>query len=657
MRAGSRLSIGDSVSLPPTVDSVDPGAAVFPGGAYRANLYVYDPFGRIDWYALVPQSFINGRYFTMGRGTDCNIALNDGSVSTRHAYIAAEADALVLRDLESTNGTSLNGARLVEAPLNHGDVIRVGATDIRFLYSYRESPVHLVLDFKAGMNAGKSVATYGASTNVGRLNCAINLQGQGVAAQHVRIDAYGSELLFVVNLHRDNETWLNGQRLTGIAAAREGDVLQIGEHEIVLRVGEPGSLTEGVPQGDGTLLLDSGNEHKAAPVVRMSATDLAKLEAHLLDLPPDPLDRTELDMVALAGTFETQLPQDPPKPLPRKSTASLPEARFVLESGDDSLGDVAAIPEVDWADPADAPPRRSILWLVAPAVVVAIVVAAAMTKTERSLKLGGTVEASSEHPVVSPARARVEHLYFRAGDRVQAKDTLARLVDLEVKAEMDRLATEIKSTEALSRKQGGTQILPVPVPTRLRVAVRSAESDLDAARQAARAMHDAFNRREVGFEALQRARSLEREARQKLEAARAKVSAARRKRRVQVEGPNAELLSELAQMVQRREKLERQLYIDIKAGAPGAIAQPAGEALRTGTAVNSGQTLFRVLDTGRLQMRISVPARNLEALESAKRGQLRPEGFERLLIEVPLGRPGFAICEGPSARWSSARPI
>ena len=65
-----------------------------PGGAYRANLYVYDPFGRVDWYALPPSSFVGDRYFTIGRGTDCDIALQDGSVSSHHAVLALEKGAL-----------------------------------------------------------------------------------------------------------------------------------------------------------------------------------------------------------------------------------------------------------------------------------------------------------------------------------------------------------------------------------------------------------------------------------------------------------------------------------------------------------------------------------------------------------------------------------
>ena len=295
MSAGS----GDSFEGP-EVGGDD--AAGFADGAYRANLYVYDPFGHIEWYALSPQSFADGRYFSIGRGAECNIALRDGSVSTRHAYIAHERETLVLHDLQSTNGTVVNGERVSERDLCHGDVVRFGATDIRFLLSYRQSPVHLVLDFVAGPNTGKCIAAYGASTSVGRLNCAVNLQGTGVAAEHVRVDAFGHDLLYVVNLHDANDTWLNGQRLAGIAAAREGDVLQVGEHEIVLRVVDDDVIADAVPRGEGTLLLGEAQplNEAAAPLIQMSAVDIAVLEARIENLPDDDTGATAIDMEKLS---------------------------------------------------------------------------------------------------------------------------------------------------------------------------------------------------------------------------------------------------------------------------------------------------------------------------------------------------------------------
>lgn len=70
--------------------------------------------------------------FLIGRGTDCQLSLDDPLVSRRHAVIAvAEDGRATVEDLGSRNGVFLNGAR-VDKPerLDDGDVIRIGSQDI-----------------------------------------------------------------------------------------------------------------------------------------------------------------------------------------------------------------------------------------------------------------------------------------------------------------------------------------------------------------------------------------------------------------------------------------------------------------------------------------------------------------------------------------------
>ena len=58
------------------------------------------------------------------------------TVSRRHALVMDTPAGFVLRDLNSTNGTFLNGGKLdaTERPLKHGDRIRTGGQrpDLRF---------------------------------------------------------------------------------------------------------------------------------------------------------------------------------------------------------------------------------------------------------------------------------------------------------------------------------------------------------------------------------------------------------------------------------------------------------------------------------------------------------------------------------------------
>jgi hypothetical protein len=76
---------------------------------------------------------LNSAPVTVGRGGQNDLVLEgDEFASARHARIEVRADGVWVQDLESTNGTYVNGSRVVGAQrLDTGDVLRVGETDLR----------------------------------------------------------------------------------------------------------------------------------------------------------------------------------------------------------------------------------------------------------------------------------------------------------------------------------------------------------------------------------------------------------------------------------------------------------------------------------------------------------------------------------------------
>jgi pSer/pThr/pTyr-binding forkhead associated (FHA) protein len=79
-----------------------------------------------------------GHELVAGRDTDLDIPLGaDGYASGRHARFARGQDADVVEDLHSTNGTFVNGDRLIGIrPLQPGDVVTIGQTQL----AYRADP-------------------------------------------------------------------------------------------------------------------------------------------------------------------------------------------------------------------------------------------------------------------------------------------------------------------------------------------------------------------------------------------------------------------------------------------------------------------------------------------------------------------------------------
>jgi len=71
---------------------------------------------------------------TLGRSSENDLVLEaDEFASVQHARIEPRRDGVWLEDLESTNGTFVNGVKVTRPlKLASGDVIRVGETDLRY---------------------------------------------------------------------------------------------------------------------------------------------------------------------------------------------------------------------------------------------------------------------------------------------------------------------------------------------------------------------------------------------------------------------------------------------------------------------------------------------------------------------------------------------
>jgi len=73
-----------------------------------------------------PLTSIVGERTVLGRGEDCDTVLAGSGISRYHAELMRMGPVAMVRDLDSMNGLFVNGRRVKEAPLEPGDVLRLG---------------------------------------------------------------------------------------------------------------------------------------------------------------------------------------------------------------------------------------------------------------------------------------------------------------------------------------------------------------------------------------------------------------------------------------------------------------------------------------------------------------------------------------------------
>ena len=74
-----------------------------------------------------------GRPFTVGRAAACDLPIQDPTVSRRHAELELSGAGVRVRDVGSTNGTYLDGVRIIDALATPGSRVAFGKVDFEVL--------------------------------------------------------------------------------------------------------------------------------------------------------------------------------------------------------------------------------------------------------------------------------------------------------------------------------------------------------------------------------------------------------------------------------------------------------------------------------------------------------------------------------------------
>lgn len=165
---------------------------------------------------------------TIGRVEGVDLVLDDKGCSRRHCEVVKGPDGWLVRDLGSSNGTSVNGEKITERALKDGDTIRVGGVALTFL----ARDADFALRFDKGEHAGRELPLTAPRTTLGRRpDNALTFNDVKVSGVHVEVVKEGDGFV-LRDLGSTNGTWLDGRKVTEVALGH-GDRVKIGESEFL----------------------------------------------------------------------------------------------------------------------------------------------------------------------------------------------------------------------------------------------------------------------------------------------------------------------------------------------------------------------------------------------------------------------------------------
>ncbi|WP_437943210.1 FHA domain-containing protein [Sorangium sp. So ce281] len=206
--------------------------------------------------------------YALGRGESNSIRLTDRNVSRTHATLAKNGQGWVIRDLDSYNGTYVNGGRVNgEQHLRHGDLVQLGDYRIEIVDEALSSAVtsptpppgsrstaHLPLHTRpnrlvmvVGPTPGAEFPLDGERFTIGRSEDAtISINHSSVSRLHAELISLGSGRYEVVDKQSANGVRINGVELKrGLLEA--GDALELGD--VRLRFVAAGKIFRAGPDG------------------------------------------------------------------------------------------------------------------------------------------------------------------------------------------------------------------------------------------------------------------------------------------------------------------------------------------------------------------------------------------------------------------------
>lgn len=193
-----------------------------------------------------------------------DIIVSDAEVSSTHCQVQCIEDTYHIFDMNSSNGTFVNGQRIVKAKLKEGDIVEIGKTAFRFgledeknvrhiptLYSSTKKTVdnktsslvdtliekelkqatkvylEIVVQYgnaqRENIQLNQKVAYIGRASSFGHFD-----QDTEISRKHLMIKLNDTGEVFIEDQGSTNGSFLNGQKISGMHRVQPTDEVRVG---------------------------------------------------------------------------------------------------------------------------------------------------------------------------------------------------------------------------------------------------------------------------------------------------------------------------------------------------------------------------------------------------------------------------------------------
>ncbi len=170
---------------------------------------------------------------SIGRDPQNTLPLSSSAVSGRHATIRSDGQHIILDDLNSRNGTFLNGQRIQQAVVQANDVIQIGS--YQFLLQ-TDTPDQRVIVSWTDLNGQARQAVQPLPAIIGRDpdKAQVVLAHPDISRQHAKLSSVDGKLV-IEDLKSRNGVVINGQKVSR-ASIPDGISVTIGPFVVTLRL-------------------------------------------------------------------------------------------------------------------------------------------------------------------------------------------------------------------------------------------------------------------------------------------------------------------------------------------------------------------------------------------------------------------------------------